>query len=112
MQSRGYSVKLKGLTQPSGDGLSEQSIKLLERSEFWPFEEMSQTMLVGRDQNGKMTAKVLKLERFYWGIRQMVVRLTQQSGLMGQAEQFLCDIAEPTSLCSARDRTGHRPAQV
>ncbi|MGH6636949.1 MAG: hypothetical protein ACRED0_12745 [Gammaproteobacteria bacterium] len=67
--SLGYALKIKRLTQPNGNGLSEDMIVTLETSSAWPFAAMKGSLQVRSD------AKVLKLERFYWGIRQMVTRL-------------------------------------
>ncbi len=83
IRNRGYFVTFKRLTEPGGDGLRETAVEQLEGSEAWPFPEFQQTLLISKD------TKVLKLERFYWGIRRTVLRLCADKELMGQAEAFL-----------------------
>lgn len=81
---RGYVVKIKRRSRPNGNGFLEKELEVLERSEKWPFPAFFQGTLVERKD-----AKVLKVERFYWGVRQMVVRLTGDQSRMGSAEAFL-----------------------
>ncbi len=84
---RGYVVKIKRRTRPNGNGFLERELELLERSGKWPFPAFFRDTLVERKD-----AKVLKLERFYWGVRQMVVRLTKDQSLVGSAEAFLKNV--------------------
>lgn len=86
LRDRGYAVKFKRMSD-DGDGLRESYIELIESSDVWPFESFQETMAIRDD------SKVLKLKRFYWGIRQTVVRLTRDRGLMGQAERFLSHVS-------------------
>lgn len=89
----GYVLKIKRLTMSNGDGLSEEAIEGLESSDVWPFQEFQQTLVV-QSKQGKITAKVLKLERFYWGVRRMVAALSKDASRMGTAEAFLNDRAK------------------
>jgi hypothetical protein len=86
----GYLIKYERFlkTKKPDEGLLEEKIETLERAKQWPFTVFSETLEVRAD------AKVLKLERFYWGIRQMLVKLTQDAPLMSQAESFLAYIAK------------------
>lgn len=68
---------------PDGNGIPDDLIAKIERSESWPLPEFQETLLVRPD------AKILKIERFYWGIRRMIRRRTERKELMGQAEAFL-----------------------
>ena len=80
---RGYILKIIRLTDPSGDGLPEGQIELLETSRNSPFTGMDVT--VGLYEH----KKVLNLERLYWGIRQMVERLSADKATMSRAKAFL-----------------------
>ena len=75
---------LKCVTQPNG--LSEQMIEQTETAPSWPLNVMTQTLQVRAD------AKVLKLERFDRGCRQMVIMLTRDAGQMERAERFLSEV--------------------
>lgn len=81
---RGYVVKIERRTRPNGNGFYESELELLERSESWPFPHF-----FGQTLQERSDAKLLKVERFYWGIRRMVERLAKDSNRMGSAEAFL-----------------------
>lgn len=89
---RGYVLKIKRRTRPDGNGFMERELELLERAGQWPFPAFFQGTLVERTD-----AKVLKVERFYWGVRQMVVRLTKDQSRMGSAEAFLKKVEKKES---------------
>ena len=79
----GYNLVIKRWTKQNGNGLSESKLRILETSKPWPFPQMMTGTLVV-DQN----AKVLKVERFYWGVRQMVERIACSPPHMRRAEKY------------------------
>lgn len=81
---RGHFIRYRRIGGTEGDGLSEADLERLETSAAWPFEIFGETLQVRQD-----AAAVLKLERFYWGVRQMVVRLVADWVLADQAEAAL-----------------------
>ncbi len=80
---RGYIFKIIRLTDPAGDGLSEDMIETLESSDSWPFAKMKATVGLYKHK------KVVNLERLYWGTRRLVERLSADSVRMSHAERFL-----------------------
>lgn len=92
-QDGGYVVKIKRRSRPNRDGFLEKELEQLERSDTWPFPKFfQQTLVQGED------AKVLNVERFYWGLRQMVVGITNDHSRMGTAEAFLERVEKQTAV--------------
>jgi hypothetical protein len=85
---RGYLIRYRRIGGNQGNGLSESDLERLERSADWPFETFGETLQIREN-----AAAVLKLERFYWGLRQTVLRLVGDWQLAERAEAAL---ARPT----------------
>ena len=79
----GYVVKIKRMVKDNGNGLAEKKIETLETNKAWPFTVMTRTMVITSDK------KVLKLERFYWGLRRFVERLSRCDNRMKVADKYL-----------------------
>jgi len=80
---RGHFIRYRRIGGTEGDGLSEADLERLEASADWPFETFGETLQVRED------AAVLKLERFYWGARQTILRLVADWVLADKAEAAL-----------------------
>lgn len=65
------------------EGLDETTIEKLESSDEWPFLPTFKFTVEVRPD-----AEILKVERLYWGIRQMVRRLAKNQETMKEAENF------------------------
>lgn len=87
-RERGYLIRYRRIGG-DGNGLSESEIERLERAPDWPFETFGQTLQIREN-----AAAVLKLERFYWGVRQTVLRLVADWTLADRAEAALARQAE------------------
>jgi len=83
VRERGYLIRYRRI-DGGGDGLSEGDLERLEGSATWPFETFGETLQVREN-----AAAVLKLERFYWGVRQTVLRLVADAALAERAEAAL-----------------------
>jgi hypothetical protein len=81
---RGYLIRLRRIGGSDGNGLSEADLERLERASSWPFETFGETLQIREN-----AAAVLKLERFYWGVRQTVLRLVADWALAERAEAVL-----------------------
>ncbi|HET6158103.1 MAG TPA: hypothetical protein VFE34_07155 [Dongiaceae bacterium] len=81
---RGYLIRYRRLSGSDGNGLSESDLERLEGSADWPFEMFGETLQIREN-----AAAVLKLERFYWGVRQMILRLVADWVLAERAEASL-----------------------
>ncbi len=81
--NHGYVVKIKRIVKQNGNGLAERKIEKLECSKTWPFIVMARTMVITDEK------KVLNLERFYWGLRRLVERITRCDSRMKAAESYL-----------------------
>jgi len=81
---RGYLIRHRRIGGTEGNGLSESDLERLEGSPDWPFETFRETLQIREG-----AAAVLKLERFYWGVRQTVLRLVADWALAEQAEAAL-----------------------
>ncbi len=79
----GYRVVIKRWVKTNGNGLAESKIETLEEAKKWPFTVMKRTLVIDSD------AKVLKVERFYWGVRRMIEEITRCHARMRNAEQYL-----------------------
>jgi hypothetical protein len=86
---RGYLIRYRRIGGSDGDGLSESDLERLEGSTSWPFETFGETLQIREN-----AAAVLKLERFYWGVRQMVLGLVADWALAEQAEAALARLSE------------------
>ncbi|MGH6893623.1 MAG: hypothetical protein ACREEP_15345 [Dongiaceae bacterium] len=86
---RGHLIRCRRIGGTEGNGLSDSDLERLERSADWPFETFGETLQIRDD------AAVLKLERFYWGVRQAVLRLVADWVLADQAEAVLARRLEP-----------------
>ncbi len=80
---RGYLIRYRRIGG-QGNGLSESDLERLERSADWPFETFGETLQIREN-----AAAVLKLDRFYWGLRQTVLRLIADWQLAERAEAAL-----------------------
>jgi hypothetical protein len=81
---RGYLIRYRRIGGSEGNGLSERDLERLESSTDWPFETFGETLQIREN-----AAAVLKLERFYWGVRQMTLGLVADWTLAEQAEAAL-----------------------
>ncbi len=80
----GYTLGIKRWVKTNRNGLSEAKIRRLETSKTWPFPNMmTRTVVIDQD------AKVLKIERLYWGVRRMVEQITRCEARMRNADQYL-----------------------
>lgn len=79
----GYAVKIKRWVKVNGNGLAESKIETLEKAKKWPFTVMKRTLEISPH------AKVLKVERFYWGVRRMIEGITRCDVRMRNAERYL-----------------------
>lgn len=86
---RGYLIRYRRIGGSEGDGLSESDLERLESAARWPFETFGETLQIREN-----AAAVLKLERFYWGVRQMTAGLVADWALAEQAEAALARSAE------------------
>lgn len=86
---RGYLIRYRRIGGSQGNGLSESDLERLESSAEWPFETFGETLQIREN-----AAAVLKLERFYWGLRQTVLRLVADWELAQHAEAALLRQAE------------------
>lgn len=90
---RGYVIKLERIRGSDGNGLSEQLLEQVETSQHWPLPGYyPQTIEIRED------AKILKIEKFYWGVRKMVEELATDKDLMYNANSYLSDLA-PSRRC-------------
>jgi hypothetical protein len=87
---RGYSIRYRRIGGSDGDGLSEADLERLESAQAWPFETFGETLQIREDG-----AAVLKLERFYWGVRRMTLHLVADWALAEQAEAELARTPAP-----------------
>ena len=74
---------IKRWVKTNGNGLAESKIETLEEAKKWSFTVMKRTLVIDSD------AKVLKVERFYWGVRRMIEEITRCHARMRNAEQYL-----------------------
>lgn len=81
---RGYLIRYRRIGGNEGDGLSESDLERLESAALWPFETFGEMLQIREN-----AAAVLKLERFYWGVRQMTLGLVADWALAEQAEAAL-----------------------
>jgi len=81
---RGYLIRYRRIGGSEGNGLSESDLERLEGAADWPFEIFGETLQIREN-----AAAVLKLERFYWGVRQTVLRLVADWALAERAEAAL-----------------------
>lgn len=88
-RERGYAIRYRRIGG-EGNGLTEAELERLEHAETWPFETFGETLQVREDG-----AAVLKLERFYWGVRQTTLRLLGDWALAEQAEAALARTPPP-----------------
>ena len=86
---RGYLIRYRRIGGGQGNGLTESDLERLEGSADWPFETFGETLQIREN-----AAAVLKLERFYWGLRQTVLRLVADWELAEHAEAALLRQAE------------------
>ena len=91
-RGRGYLIRYRRIGGSEGDGLSESDLERLESSSTWPFETFGETLQIREN-----AAAVLKLERFYWGVRQMTLGLVADWALAEQAEAALARSLESGS---------------
>ncbi|HKP27610.1 MAG TPA: hypothetical protein VJV39_27320 [Dongiaceae bacterium] len=88
-RERGYAIRYRRIGGRDGNGLSEGDLERLERATDWPFETFGQTLQVREN-----APAVLKLERFYWGVRQAVLRMIADWTLADRADAALARQAE------------------
>lgn len=81
---RGYLIRYRRIGGSQGNGLTESDLERLESSVDWPLETFGETLQIREN-----AAAVLKLERFYWGLRQTVLRLVADWDLAERAEAAL-----------------------
>lgn len=83
-RERGYLIRYRRIGGHEGNGLSESDLERLEGSTDWQFETFGETLQIRENATA-----VLKLERFYWGIRQTALGLIADPDLAERAEAAL-----------------------